>query len=110
MALSPMRLDIRTSVGIAWVVAWNALFGLAFWMNGGFQPVPGRPTLIPASAACVASAIFAALIACSTRVQNLTLRPGADIAATRRGLWFIVFITAWVGVGSIVFMSLPPNG
>ena len=109
MGTSSIHLHIRASVLVAWVVAWNALFGLAFWLNGGFQPVPGRPALIPASVACIATAIFAASIARSTGVQALVLRPNGDIRAIREDLWLIAFIAAALGVGLILFMSLPSN-
>ena len=93
----------------AWAIAWIALCGSAIWLNGGFQPVPGRPTLIPMSVACIASAVFAALIVCSSSVQSWALRPGGDIQVIRSNLWLIAFITAALGIGSILFMWLPAH-
>lgn len=102
--------NIRRPVLAVWAGAWIAFWSLAFWMNGGFTPVPGRLTLIPASLVCGASAIFAALVASSARVQALVLLPDADVRGTRRDLGLIALITGALSVEQIVFMSLGTNG
>ena len=98
---------IRAPILIAWVVAWNVLFGLAFWLNDGFVLSPGRLTLIPAGVPGILSAGFAVLIACSPRVQARVLRPEGDVRVIRRDLWFIALVTGWPGIGFIIFSMLP---
>lgn len=107
MTASLIHKHIRPAVLAVWAIAWIALCGSAIWLNGGFEPVPGQPSLVPMSVACVASAAFAGLIVSSSGVQSWVLRPGGDIRAIRSNLWLIVFITGALGVGSILFMWLP---
>jgi hypothetical protein len=103
---SVLHHHVRAGVLIGWVLAWNALFGIGIWMNGGFAPLPGSPMFVPISVACFGSAVFAVLIACSGGVQALVLRVYGDVDPIRRELWFIAFVTAVLGVGAVVQYSL----
>jgi hypothetical protein len=96
--------NLRIGVGVWWIVSWNVLFGLAFWINGGLV-LPWRSHVAQSlvAVAFFGTALFSLAIAYVPSVTSWALKPNAQISVIRKDLWFIAFLTAAIGLG----MSLP---
>jgi hypothetical protein len=95
--------SLRLRISVGWVVAWNVLIGIGFWINGGFTP-PLRSHIAQlfAGTALFGSACFAVAIAVVPKVSAWALRSGHNSDAIRKELWFVAFLTAALGVGMCV--------
>ena len=92
--------NLRISVSVGWVVTWNVLLGIAFWVNGGFAPPLRSPVAqLFAAAAFFGTALFSLAIALTPRVSYWALRPGVHVAVIRKELLFVAFLTAALGLG-----------
>jgi len=82
------------------------LLGLAFWINGGFNP-PLRSLVaqVLSATALFGSALFAVAIEFIPSISLWALRPGAQVDGIRNELLFIAVLTAAIGLG----MSLTIN-
>lgn len=89
--------QLRVSVMVAWVVAWNALLAGGMWLGGGwsFESAAARIFL---TTALLGTASLALAIAYSRPVQSVTLRRQDNVAAIRKDLWFFTLLT---GIGAI---------
>ena len=97
-----MRLarNLRISVSIGWVVAWNLLFAIAFLVNGGFRTTAkvARCKLLVATA-LFGTALFSLAIALVPVVSYWALRKGAHVAAIRNDLFSISILSTALGCG-----------
>ena len=92
--------NLRISVSVGWVVAWNVLLGIGLWVNGGFTPPLRSPVAqLLAATAFFGTALFSLVIALMPSVSYWALRPGAHVAGIRKDLLFIAFLTAALGLG-----------
>ena len=95
-----LALNLRISVSVGWVVAWNVLLGIAFWINGGFTPPLRSPAAqLLTATAFFGTALFSLAIALMPSVSYWALRPGANVTVIRKDLLFIAFLTAALGLG-----------
>jgi hypothetical protein len=96
--------QLKPRVAFAGFVIWTTLLGIAIWVNGGIGSLESPIALALAALATIGSAVFLLLIVFSSRVRAFALRPGANLGAVRKDLWFTIFLM--VIVGAATFYSL----
>ncbi|GAB6197538.1 hypothetical protein [Lysobacter xanthus] len=79
-------------------VVWNAIGLCGVHLNGGAGRIRTPASGLLMAVDCVLLAAAAAAVALSPAWQRRALRPGADIASARPGLWFIVAIAGFLAI------------
>jgi hypothetical protein len=93
--------QLRVSVMVAWVFAWNVLLTGGMWLGGGwnFESAVARIFLI---IALLGTSGLALAIAYYGPVQSVTLRSQDNVAAIRKDLWFFVLLTSIGAVATVI--------
>jgi hypothetical protein len=93
--------QLRVSVIIGYVLAWNFLLALGMWIGGGwnFDSTPARIFLI---IALVGTSGLALAIAHYAPVQAAVLRSRDNVGAVRRDLWLLASITGVLASACVI--------
>lgn len=92
---------LRMPIVVGWVLAWNLLLGIGFWMNGGLGRIQVSGAAWPMFFALAGSCLFCLVILLSSRARDWALRPGKDVESIRLELIFIVLLLGGLAVATL---------
>lgn len=91
--------SLKVSSIVVSVVVWNAIGLVGIHLNGGAGPIRTPLSGLFMAFDCALLAAATATVAVSPAWQRRALRPGADVALARPGLWFMVALASFLAVG-----------
>ena len=93
---------LNSVFAIAAVIVWNALLGVAIWLNGGLGKLKNPSALALSALACGSLAFFAFGAVVSPRIRGIVLKPAAPMTEVRGDLLLLGFIAGFLFIGCLV--------